>query len=289
MLYQTRHFKSNIFKKVGEAYKEDLNFSHTQAFFLVLRLSSDVDIAAVVVLEALGLVAFFIGLLFLRQFQRIREKQREYEDAQKRGVISERGDGKCHSFEWVMDNIVQKPRKLLGATPLLMASIGLLGAVVYYVILPRVFSGIISLGYAFVIALIGVLILVETDVFEAYSYTSAIRKVSTEQLDKEDRSFIELAREALKKATLRFLTIGVAFALVGPFIPQIFDGLVYALIFYTRIYFGATAAFLHIQIIGLILILALPGIMLFLPELLVRIVLRQGKSLAGRMFKRKRD
>jgi len=78
--------------------------------------------AAIAILESLGVVSFLMAFLFFRQLRRIKDKQRTILDAQKRQVISERADGKCYSYEWVMDNIVHKPRKLLNATPLLLAT-----------------------------------------------------------------------------------------------------------------------------------------------------------------------
>jgi len=247
----------------------------------------DIDIASNVIMESLGVISFLMAFLFFRQLRRISDKQKAFLDALNKRVISERGDGKCYSSEWVMDNIVYKQRKLLKATPLLMTYIAILGAVLYYVIGPRIFAGAISLGYAFVIALIGVLILLETDAFQAYSYIGAIHKVSIEQLDKEDQGYIEVAKEALEKAFLRFASLGVAFALVGPFIPQIFKGVVYVLTSYATAFFQVSEASVKVSWgLGILIILILPGVMLFLPEFLGRIIIRKGKSRARRIFKR---
>lgn len=168
-----------------------------------------------------------------------------------------------------------------------MVSIALLSAVLYYIIGPRIFASMLSLGYAFVIALIGVLILLETDAFQAYSYTSVIHKVSTEQLDKEDQSYIELAREALEKAFLRFFSLGLAFALTGPFIPQIFNGIVNGFTWYATVYFQASEVSSEISaVFGLLIILALPALMLFLPEVLGWVIIRRGKPLVRKMLRR---
>lgn len=243
--------------------------------------------AAIAILESLGVVSFLMAFLFFRQLRRIKDKQRAILDAQKRQVMSERADGKCYSYEWVMDNVVHKPRKVLDATPLLLATISLLMAVFIFGILPHIFANVIRLGYGAVIALIGIPILLWTNAFEAYSYTNAIRKVATEQLDKEDQSYLELAREALEKAFLRFVSLGVAFALLGPFIPQIFNSVVYALVFYLGIFFVATETTLRVsQVLGIIVALTLPVFMLLLPELLSRVMFHIGKSLARKLFKR---
>lgn len=247
----------------------------------------DVDIAATAVMESLGVISFVVAFLFFRQRQRINDKQRVFLDALNRQVLNERGTGKCYSSEWVMGNIVHKPRKLLEATPLLIAALTLLLAVFYFVVGPRIIANLVGFGYASVIALIGVAILLQTDAFQAYSYINAIREVSIGQLDKEDQSFIELAKEAVEKAFLRFLWLGVAFALFGPFIPQIFNGFVYVFLSYTTVFFQASeASFKFLTIFGAIITLALPALMLFLPELLVRIVIRRAKPLARRIFRR---
>jgi len=139
-----------------------------------------------------------------------------------------------------------------------------------------------------VIAIIGMAILLWTDVFEASSYTNAIRKVATEQLDKEDQSYIELAREALEKAFLRFTSMGVAFALLGPFIPQIFNGVVYVFALYANIFFQISEASIEVlAAFGVVIVMILPAIMLFLPELMGRILIRKAKSLALKMLKRR--
>lgn len=199
-------------------------------------------------------------------------------NALNRGAISERADGKCYSYEWVMDNIARKPRKLLEATPFLMVSITFLLAVFYHLIGPQILASIISLGYVLVVALIGFAILLKTDTFEAYGYSEAVHKVETQQLDKEDQSYIELAKEALEKGTMRFLVLGVAFALVGPVLPLLVN----------ITFFQATEATIRVfQVFGIVALFALPIIMLFLPELLSRIIIHNGKLLARKLFKSK--
>jgi len=187
-----------------------------------------------------------------------------------------------------MDNIVYKPRKLLNATPLLLATVTFLLAVFFYGIGPHIFASLLRLGYAAVIALMGIAILLWTDAFQAYNYTDAIHKVGIEQLDKEDQSYMELAREALEKSFLRFVSVGVAFALFGPFVPQIFNGVVYVFASYTTVFFQASEASLNFStIFGTLIVLILPVLMLFLPEFLGRIMVRKVKSLIRKLYKRR--
>lgn len=190
------------------------------------QLPVDVDLSAIVVMEVLGTVAFFEAFLFFRQFRRMKNKEKELLYAFRKGFGSHRADGKCFSSEWVIGNIVYKPKKLVSATPLLAAVCALVLAVTYYVVIPTIAAYAIGFGYAFLIALVGVAVLLWTDAFEAYGYSDAIHDVAAEQLDREDQSYIELAMKSLKKASQRFFSLAVAFALLGPFVPLIFNGVV---------------------------------------------------------------
>ncbi len=180
-------------------------------------MSIDIDIVAMVVVESLGAVSSLVALLFFRQLRKTSGKQRVFLEALNRRAISERSDGKCYSSEWAMDNTVYKRRKLLSATPLLVAIFYFLLAVFYYFVGPiYIIANVVRLGYVAVTALVGIAVLLWTDAFQAYSYINAIQKVATEQLDRADQSYIELARRAMEKASLRFGLLGVAFALFGP-------------------------------------------------------------------------
>jgi len=242
-------------------------------------MSVDVDVTAVAVMEALGLVSFFIGSLFLRQFKRIREKQRAFEDALKKMDIGDSGDGTCYSYKWVRDNIIHRPRKLLKSTPFLMVTVTILLAVFYYCIGPQIFAQIISLGYVSLIAFVGAATLLYTDAFEAYWYTRAIRKVATEQLNRQDQSYMELAKEGLEKAIIRFFALGVAFAAVGPLIPQIVEGLSYVLVLYTGIVFHVSKISSEAsKVLALIIVLVFVLGLFYLPLLVRQIISRRLRS-----------
>lgn len=267
--------------------KGNLKFLSNINFSWLNELSIDIDIAAIIAMESLGVGSFFVAFMFFWQLRRISGKQRTFLDALNRQVISERGDGKCYSSEWVMGNILYKPRKLLNATPLLITAATFLLMVFFYIVGPYFIANVVGLGYATVIALMGIALLLWTDAFQAYSYVSAIHNVGIEQLDKEDQSYIKLAREALEKAFLRFVSVGVAFALLGPFIPQIFNGVVHVFVLYTSVFFQASEASFKVSTaLGLLIVLILPVLMLFLPEFLGRNMIRKGKSLVRKLFKR---
>ena len=176
-----------------------------------------------------------------------------------------------------------KQKKLLAATPALALLLALLGAVWMYGIGPHVFSALIGLGYASLIALIGVAVfLFETNAYEAYGYSKAIQEVSLDDLDWEDKSYMELAKEALENATARFLIIGIIFAVTGPLIPQIIDSLIYALITYTKVAFLISE---EISLFLAFLIVAIfSAILLYLPELMGRTIFRRVKLLAQRIW-----
>jgi len=251
-------------------------------------LPINVDVAAIVVMESLGVISFLVALLFFRQRQRVRDKQKAFIDALNMKLISERGDGKCYSSEWVLDNIVYKKKKLWIATPLFMAVLTAAMAVLLLEILPRLMANFISLGYSMVIALFGIAALLMTDAFQAYSYARAIADVAVKYMDKEDQSYLELARESLGKAFVRFFSLGVAFAILGPFIPVIFGGAVDAFLMYTTVFFQASEASFEISgLLGIVVIFALPVLMLFLPEILGRILIMKGKLLTLKILKRR--
>ena len=248
------------------------------------------DFASIVLMESFGVVSFIMGLLFFRQRQRVRNKQRAFVDAFNRRLISDKGNGKCFSSEWVMDNIVYPPKKVLKSTPLLLTFLTFLVAVFYYIIGPQILVGIVGLGYTSVIALLSIAVLLWTDAFEAYSYAGAINGVSVSELDKEDESYMELARSGLERAFMRFVSLGVAFALLGPFIPQIFNGVVYLLMMYTTVFFKASEVLFGVSLIlGILIVLVLPGIMFFLPELLSRIIIRKVKPIVKKTVIRRKN
>lgn len=250
----------------------------------------DIDMAAIFVMESFGLVSFLATLLFFKQRQRMSDKQRALSDAYKNGVIGEKGDGKCYSSEWILANIVYKRRKMLDASPLLAVAVGTMTVLLYFEIGPRAFSALLSLGYVTIVALVGFAILTETDAFEAYSYSKAVYKVSIKQFDKADQSYMDIALDALRMATMRFLMIGIFFAVLGPFIPQIFSSVLNTLLFYTSILFNATGALSEVsQGLALLIAFILPGLMLFVPLVLGKTIFLKAKMLAQKMLKRSRE
>lgn len=248
----------------------------------------NVDSAAIIAMEFFGVVSFAVAVLFFVQLRRVRRKQREFLDGLNKRVITDRGDGKCYSSEWVMDNVVYRPKKLLNGTPLFLFVMVFLLAFFYYVVAPHLIANVLGFGYSAVIVLMGVAVLLWTDAFEAYSYANAIRKVETLELDKEDQSYLDLAEDALEKALFRFASLGVAFSLLGPFIPQIFNGVVYVFIMYTTVFFKASEMSFKVwTVLGAVVVLIIPALLFFLPELLGRIIVSKGKLLVRKISKDK--
>lgn len=237
---------------------------------------TDIDILSIVLLESFGVISFLLALVFFQQSRKIGDKQ----ESLKKAVKDDVWNGSCYSYKWIMSHTL-KPRKVFAATPFLAVLAFFMGWFLLLLLGP----GLLRLGYFPLVALIGIAILLETDAFEAYSYSKAVHNVALDGLSKEDLNYMELAKEALDSAVLRFLIIGILFAVAGPFIPKIFDGLVYALVTYTRLIFHATEASKEIsQGLALAIAFSLTVVLLYLPELVGRIIFRRVKLLARRMW-----
>ena len=249
-------------------------------------MSVDIDFVVVILMESFAALAFVEALLFFWQHRRISSRQRLFQEALEHNELSNREDGKCHSFEWVMDNVSYKPRKLLDATPFLAWLITVVLAILYHLILPRILYYIISFGYVIVVGLLGIGILLWTDAFQAISYTNWLHKIRITQLDKEDETYIKLAQESLQKTFTGFIFLGAAFALLGPFTTQIFDDLVNVLTSYASFLLQIAGQSTKISpILGLIIALGLPAAFVVLPMILGVILISRLKWLFNKLFK----
>lgn len=239
----------------------------------------DIDTLSIVLLESFGIFSFLLAFVFFKKSRKIRDKQELLKKTLEKATVDDVWSS-CYSYKWVMSHTL-KPRKLLEATPFLAIGVFFLTALLFFIFIP-----LLSIGYLALVALIGIAILFETDAFEAYSYSRSLQKAPLDHLKGEDQSYMELAKEALENAIIRFLIIGIIFAIAGPFIPQIFDGLIYAFVAYTRIMFQTTEASKWISALALVVALILTGVLLFLPEFAGRIIFRRVKLLAQRIQKR---
>ena len=245
-------------------------------------MSIEIDAVAIVLMESFGVAFIILAFMFIKQSRRIGGKLEALQEAlRKASVMRERSWKPCYSYKWVMNRSL-KSRSLVG---LLVRSIGPGG---FLMVLIWGLSGIIALtfliilhsaGYILFIALIGAAILLETDALEAYSYVRWVQKVSLDRLVEEDQSYMEIAKEAFEMATIRFLIVGATFALAGPFIPQIFEGLCYGLALYMKYtLFQTTETARNVSLfIAVLIATALPGILFYLPELMGKTLLRKIK------------
>lgn len=246
---------------------------------------TDIDILSIVLLESFGIVSFLLAVVFFKQSRKISEKQ----ESLKKATTDEIRNWPCYSYKWVMRDSM-KQKKLLALTPALVVFIYLIMALwIFYG--PRLFAVLISsLGYVLIIALIGAAtILLQTNAFEAYRYSRAIQKVAPDHLSLQDEGYMELAKEALENAIARFVIIGIIFVIIGPFIRQILDGSIYALVTYTRVIFQATESSPQSVLAVIFLFLfgaMLTVILLYLPELTGRTIFKRVKLLAQRIRKR---
>ena len=219
-----------------------------------------------------------LALVFLKQSRKISDKQ----ESLKKAAVDEIWNGPCYSYKWVLSHTL-KPRKLLKATPFLAVFAFFIAWFLFFYVGPQ----LVRLGYLALVALVGGAILLETDAFEAYSYSRAVQKAPLDNLNKEDQGYMELAKESLENAIVRFLIIGVIFAIAGPFIPKILDGLVYTLVTYAGVLFQATEASQGIsQVLAFVVAAILTVILLYLPELTGRVIFSRLKLLAQRIWER---
>lgn len=247
----------------------------------------EIDLIAIVLMESFGVVCFLLGFMFLKHFQKLNSKiealQEALRNAARTGESVE--EETCYSYKWAM-NQMMKPKKTIAPKayfPLLIW--GLAGVIVFTLL--AIFS---SAGYSLLIALIGSAVFLETDVFEAHSYSKAIQKIRPDQLNKEDKSYMEIAKGVLKIGGIRFLLAGATFALTGPFIPLIFDGLCYILVMYTSILFQVAGTAQNVsKALAVLIALILPGILLYLPELVGRIIFAKTKVAIRMRKKHKRE
>ena len=234
----------------------------------------DIDIIAMVLIESFGAVFFLLVFLFIMCSRRIGEKI----EACWKVPAGTMTDEPCFSYKWAVSHTM-KPRKIIYPSPFILfvlpalfLEIGILFLTIHY-----------TFGYSLLIALIGCAIFFEEDAFQAYSYGKAVQKVRLRELDKEDESYMKIAREALQIGAIRFLIAGAIFAFAGPFIPQIFNGLCYALASYMKytLFLATEAASNMSLVLAMVIAMILPGILLYSTELVLRILLK--------MLKRERE
>lgn len=250
-------------------------------------LPIEIDLIAIVLMESFGVICFLLGFMFIKHSQKLSGKIEALQQALVKAAKTDESveEETCYSYKWAI-NQVMKPKKTIAPKtyfPLLIW--GLTGVIVITVL--AIFS---SAGYSLLIALVGSAVFLQTDVFEAHNYSKAIQKITPDQLNKEDQSYMEIAKEALKIGGIRFLLTGATFALAGPFIPLIFDGLCYVLVLYTRILFQAAGTAQNVsKALAVIIALILPGILLYLPELVGRIIFAKTKVVIRTRKKQKRE
>lgn len=233
----------------------------------------DINFVAMVLMESFGAVFFLLVFLFVMCSRRIGGKMKACWKIPARMMT----DDSCFSYKWAVSQSM-KPRKIIYPSPFLFVLVAL-----FFVIAIPFVTIFYSIGYNMLLALIGCAIFFDEDSFQAYSYGRAVQRVTLGELDKEDESYMEIAREALQIGAIRFLIMGATFAFAGPFIPQIFEGLCYAFALYTGYtLFLATEVASNISMVLTIVTAAIfTVVLLYLPELVLRILLR--------MLKRERE
>ena len=238
-------------------------------------------------MEMFAAISFLVSFMFAKHFQRVRGKMEALQDALgKATTTSERGEeGPCYSYKWVINQAL-KPKKIIAPStfqPLfVMALTG--------VIVVTVFIVFYSAGYSLLLALVGLAVILETSTFEAYHYSKVIQRAALDQLTIEDLDYMEIATEVLKIGAIRFIVVGTTFAIAGPFIPLIFDTLVYALVLYVSVVFHAAETAQNVsKLLAIVITVILSGTLLYLPQLVGRTILAKIKVAIRKIRKHKKE
>lgn len=242
-------------------------------------LPTDFDVIAIVLVESFGAIFFLLALIFVNDSQRVKHKMKAVqEDLSKTPATDRRHGSPCYSYKWAIKYAMESKKKMkhFMTNPFLAMWYGVIAFLIGFL----VFFIVSTAGYILFISLIGALIFLDADAFEAHGYSKAIQKVPIDQLVEEDQSYMEIANGALQMATIRFLMVGATFAVVGPFITPIFNGLCYVLALYMEhtIFQAVESAWNVSQFLALFLALILPGILIYLPELAGRIIFTKAKA-----------
>jgi len=243
-------------------------------------LTIEIDIIAIVLMESFGAAFFLSVFIFTKLSRRIGGKMEALQEALRdTSATREKPWEQCYSYKWVLNHSLKSRSPIglltrsIGPGFFLMMGIMALSAIVTLTVLIILHSA----GYTVFIALIGAAILFETDALEAYSYVRSVQKVALDKLVEEDQSYMKIAKKTFEMAALRFLIVGAIFAVAGPFVVQIFNGVVYGLTMYMNILFQTTETVMNAShVLAIMIVLILPAILLYLPELV-------GKTLFHRM------
>lgn len=243
---------------------------------MVASLPIDINIVAIALMEFFGVAFFLSAFASVKQARKISGKSEALQEAlRNRATLNEGNWRPCYSYRWVISNSM----KSRSPVARLIGAIGVGGFLIMCIGFLSVAMGLALLiifqnaGYTLLIGLIGAAIILETDALEAYGYSKAVQKVTLGQLVEEDQSYMEIAKQAFEMATTRFLIVGATFVVVGPFIPQIFDSFCYALALYMR--YTLFQAVESVNALAVFIAIILPGILLYLPELVAKNLFRK--------------
>lgn len=216
-----------------------------------------------------------LALTFLRMSRKIGGKKKEVFENSQKNTVSEKSEQNCYSFKWAISNSM-KAKKVFAANPVYIAIPFILALGSAFILL-TMFQ---SIGYVMLLSFIGMTIFLDSDAFESFGYGKVIIKAPLIQLNEEDQSYMKIAKEVLELATVHFFMVGMVLVVVGPFIREIFDGLTYAIAVYSIAVFSTTEMAATVSpVLALFLALGLPGILLYLPELVGRTLFREMKKL----------
>ena len=222
----------------------------------------DADAYAIILTQLFGVVYILFAFILGKSFRKLGDRMRTLNS-------TDMSLENCYSVRWLMKSL---RRRIIEPKAFMSLAIGLSSMLLALTVL-TVFAGV---GYGMFIVLIGIAILHSGEVSDVYSYSRAILKPRLEELGRKDVEYIKTAREFLKLSVMRFLIVGAIFIVAAPFVPAILDCLVYGIALYARIMFYATEMALQVSMaLALLIMFALPAILTYLPEFVLRKILHR--------------
>lgn len=204
------------------------------------------NMIAIIMMEAFALLYFLVVLL---------SKRYSHSLSSLKSKLKNEGNGDwSFNFLFPAKHVISPSALLMTTITIAIFIIGMALTIVFFLA-----------GYVFFVCLIGLEILLDTDVFEAYRYCRAVQRIQRKepnQLNVGDRRYLDEVKETLEMSVTRFTLAGVVFAAAGPFIPHILESTIYGLFLYASLGLEVAKAFSFLGILVVTLFFALSLILI---------------------------